>query len=128
MSTTIETQCPECKSKFAVEYLRLGAPLSCPSCGTTIVPEIPIGTEYPRTEYEITFADFRQLLNQSEYRDVVGELLSRWFGCEMAGEGEFAVVISKNRDPIDILDLHLHIQTDSEKQRELYRTAMSLWR
>lgn len=127
MNSAVETVCPKCNSKLLIEYKLLGASTTCPSCGRRVVPQVPVGTEYPNTEYEITFADFHQLLAQKDYRNAVGELLAQWFGYEITDEGESTVVLSRDGKTVDILDLHLEIQNDSTKQRKLYKTAMALW-
>lgn len=91
-------------------------------------PLVPIGTEYPATESEIAYKDFDQLLRVPAYKPEIGRLLAQWFGFEIAGEGDSAVVRSRHGEPVDPLDLHQRIQKDPTKRKELYRVAIGLWR
>lgn len=123
----VDARCPACGSDLVVPYVMLGAPVECPSCGETVVPTMPVGSAYPKTRYEITYLDFQQLLGY-DYRTDIGELLARWFDYGVTGEEGSTVVLSSQGEPVDLLDLHLRIQQDPAKQRELYRVAMGLWR
>jgi len=125
---SIQARCPECGGLVEVPYILLGAPTACSSCDKTVVAEVPVGTVYPRTEHEITFRDFQQLLSGSAYRSAIGELLARWFDYEIRGIGETAVVRSRGGVAVDPVKLHRQIQEDSAKQREIYKTAIALWR
>lgn len=125
---SIQACCPACGGMVEIPYILLGAPIVCPSCGKTAVPEVPVGTVYPRTEYEITFRDFQQLLSNSSYRPSIGELLVRWFDYEVRVKGETAVVRSRRGQAVDLLELHPQIQEDSAKQHAIYKTAMAFWR
>lgn len=128
MSPTVHARCPACGEMLEVPYILLGAAMVCTSCGRTVVPEVPVGTVYPRTEYAITFRDFQQLVGGSDYGPAIGELLALWFGYEIGGEGEASVVRSRRGEPVDLVELHRRIQADSAKQQEIYRAAMALWR
>lgn len=128
MRPSIKARCPVCGGAFEVPYILLGAPTVCPFCGETVVPEIPVGTVYPRTEYELPFRDFQQLLSERAYKSAIGELLARWFDYAIGGEGEATVVCSRAGEAVDLVELHRQIQEDSAKQHEVYKAAMALWR
>ena len=128
MSPSVEALCPACKGRIEVPYTLLGAPTACPSCGKFVVPEVLVGTIYPITEYEITLGDFQQLVGNSAYRSAVGALLARWFHYRIDGDGDSTIVRSPAGESLDLIELHRQIQEDPTKQRELYRTAMALWR
>jgi hypothetical protein len=117
-----------CHSGFDILFIQLGAPIPCTFCGQKIVPKMVAGTAYPNTGYQITFADFEQLLTDHRYRPSVAELLSQWYGYEVAPDGESISVRSKEGAPIDLVWLHRRIQRDSAKQHTLYKAAMALWR
>ncbi len=109
-------------------YILLGAATSCPSCGKRVVPQVPVGTSYPKTDYQITFADFQQLVTTEAYRSSVGGLLLEWYGYRIVGAGDSSAVLSREGENVDLVELHQQIQGDSVKQRALYGAAMALWR
>lgn len=110
------------------EYVRLGAIDRCPHCAAVMIPSIPQGGHVPIHEYELTYADFRRLIEDSDYREAVAPLFTEWFGYSIAGEGPSVMLMNKAGDLIDPLSLHLLIQADPNQRGALYRTAMSLWR
>lgn len=128
MNIQIETRCPLCKSSIDLPYILIGVEMTCSSCGKSIVPEIPIGTAYPQTEYQLTFSDFKQLVTSKGYRGIIGALLSRWFGYKIKNEGEGAIIWAPDGERIDLLELHRAIQDDEAKRHELYNAAAALWR
>ena len=85
---SIEAQCPVCGGIIEVPYTLLGAPIACPACDETVVPEVPVATAYPETAYEIIFLDFQQLVREMACRPAISELLARWFDYEISGKGE----------------------------------------
>ncbi len=117
-----------CHGGFDIPFIQLGAPIYCTSCGQKIVPKMTAGATYSNTGYQITFADFQQLLTNHRYRPSVAELLSQWYGYEVAPDEESFSVRSKEGAPIDLEWLHRRIQVDSAKQHTLYQAAMALWR
>jgi hypothetical protein len=57
--------------------------MTCPSCGQTVVPQVPVGTVLPDTGCQMTYMDFRQLLGSRNERvaidgvkDPSGEVVS----------------------------------------------------
>lgn len=124
----MHTVCQNCGASLDTPYVLLGAAAECPSCGERTVPRVPVGTFYPERGYEISFADFRRLLSDPDYRPSVAPLLRRWFGYELEASGDVVRIRSQNGEEVDPLSLHLSIQEDSSKQSSLYRTAMTLWR
>ena len=90
-------------------------------------PTVPVGATYPVTQWELTFADFQQLLASPDSRAQIAPLLRSWFGYSISG-GSSAGIAGPTGDPIDPLSVHIKIQDDSGKQFALYQLAMSLWR
>lgn len=125
---TADTVCQNCGALMGTPYVLLGASAECPSCGGRTIPRVPAGAGRPATGYELTYADFRLLLSDSDYRPSVAPLLRRWFGYELEGSGDTVRVRSVDGARVDPLSLHLSIQGDDDKQSALYRTAMTLWR
>jgi hypothetical protein len=124
----MHTVCQNCAASLDTPYVLLGAATVCPSCGERTIPQVPVGTYYPSTGYEITFADFQRLLSDSDYRLSVAPLLRQWFGYELEVSGDGVRIRSRDGQEIDPLSLHQSIQEDSSQQYTLYQTAMSLWR
>jgi hypothetical protein len=126
----VQTICGNCGAARETPYVLLGAAAECAACGERAVPRVPAGATYPRTGYELTFADFRRLVSDPGYNTSVAPLLRRWFGYELeaTGGGDEARVRACDGREVDLLSLHLGIQGDAERQSALYRTAMTLWR
>lgn len=80
------------------------------------------------TGYRVTFDDFRTLIAYPSYRPSIGALLRDWYGYEIVGSETDAVVGSQAGDAIDLNALHAAIQSDPQKQYDLYQRAMTLWR
>jgi hypothetical protein len=126
--TTVTTKCQNCGAEFQTEYQLIGAPVACNKCHQETVPQIPNGTPKPCHEWELTFRDFRQLVEDPAYRPEIAPLLDGWSGYRLAGAGRDTLILNKMNEAIDPLSLHLEIQSDADKQYKLYQTAMSLWR
>jgi hypothetical protein len=109
-------------------YIRLGSAFRCPNCYALTVPRIPEGGRVPMHAYEVTYADFRRLIEDPDYREAVAPLIAEWFGYSIVVEGSDVWVKNDAGDMIDALWLHLVIQADPDKQGVLYGTAMFLWR
>ena len=80
------------------------------------------------TGYAVTLSDFRRLLADRAYQPEVKPLLKAWFGYAIEGEGLHTRIRSAEGAIVDAEALHHTIQTDPQKQYELYQTAMTLWR
>ena len=78
--------------------------------------------------YEVSLADFRQLLSYPFYREETAPLLLEWYGYAIVGGEADTAVVTRDGDPVAIPALHAAIQADPDKQGRLYRTAMTLWR
>jgi hypothetical protein len=109
-------------------YIRLGTAVRCPSCLALTVPHIPVGGRVPIHAYEVTYGDFRNLIEDPVYRKAMAPLIAEWFACSIVVQGSDVRVKNDAGEMIDALWLHLVIQADPDKQRLLYGTAMSLWR
>jgi hypothetical protein len=79
------------------------------------------------TGYRVTFEDFRNLIAYPAYRSSIGALLHDWYGYEIVGVESDAVVRSPTGG-VDLGALHEAIQSDPQKQYDLYQRAMTLWR
>lgn len=124
----VRAQCPNCQSPIDVEYVWLGAPTTCGTCGRTDVPFVAVGTMMPVTRWELTFADFTQLLAARAGRTRLDGLLGNWYGYSIRGYDGDSTVHSSIGAQIDPIALHEWIQRDPDKQLELYQMAMDLWR
>lgn len=128
MNTLVKTTCPLCKASIETPYYLLGSSVSCRACGRLVIPAVREGVVYTDTGHEIRFSDFLQLLSHRAYRMAIACLLSEWYGYSISIEEGLPVVRAQNGDSVDVLGLHHRIQNDPEKQIEMYRTAMGLWR
>ena len=128
MPAVVDVAGAGCGHRFRIEYRRLGASVPCPTCGRTSVPAVPSGGTYPLSGWEITFTDFRQLVEDVHNRSAVEPLLAKWFGYRISGHDAKATILDARGSPIEPLALHLRIQDDDAMQQSLYRTAMTLWR
>jgi hypothetical protein len=129
MNTPIaDTRCQSCGASMQTEYVLLGAVARCPQCAVLMVPHIPKGGSVPMHEYEVTYGDFRQLIEYQPYREALAPLLAEWFAYSIVEEGPDVLIRDHGGEMIDTLRLHLLIQDDPVRQRALYNTAMSLWR
>ena len=119
--------CPHCARAFEIEYVRLGAPTPCPTCGQVELAEVPKGGVYPRRDYEMTFRSFMQLISFEPYRREVSPFL-RSMGLVLFGTDEDTFVEREDGTPVDPLEAHLQIQSDPQRQLDIYQVAMSVWR
>ena len=118
--------CPRCGTRLELPYVLLGTAVRCTGCGAEVVAAVPEGEHYPATGTELTFADFEQLVRDAAYRRAVGRLLRGW-GYRLEGEREATVIVGED-GPADLLEVHLGIQREAQRQRALYQLAMTLWR
>ena len=72
MKPLVDVQCPECRYGSRIEYRRLGCDVLCPGCQKKTVPKVPEGGLYPRTRWDLTFADFAMLVQGQAYRQEYG--------------------------------------------------------
>jgi hypothetical protein len=124
----IQVECPKCGRRRVVAHRRLGLVMACDGCGRETIPQVPEGTRYPDTGYELTFHDFRQLVAQDTRAAGIRRLLREWFGYRVLRRGGACRVMDGAQANVDLLALHLRIQDDATRQRELYNVAMDLWR
>ena len=127
MRLPVEVVCPECAHPSRLEYIWLGTTLRCEACGRTSVRKVPVGGRYPVTQWEVTFANFRQLIREASYRTMIEPLLQR-FGYGLRGMGDATALLDPGGTVLDELSVHFEIQNSESRQYELYQTAMSLWR
>ena len=80
------------------------------------------------TGYQVTFSDFCRLVSDPYCQPSIAPLLRRWFSCEIEGERKAAVVRAPDGRRLDLAELHKIIQSDPQKQYDLYQEAMTLWR
>jgi hypothetical protein len=126
--SAVKTVCPSCSAETLTEYRLLGVPIICPGCSRDIIPQIPNGGSTPAHEWELTFHDFKQLIEDPVYRSEIAPLISEWFGYELAGANSDTLILNRRGEAINALWLHLRIQSAEAQQFALYQKAMSLWR
>ena len=78
--------------------------------------------------YEISLKDFKSLITHPAWQASTAAFLNQWYGYEIVGTDERAVVRSTNGDVVDLNRLHVQIQSDGRQQFDLYQQAMALWR
>ncbi|MFC5863931.1 hypothetical protein ACFPT7_16625 [Acidicapsa dinghuensis] len=78
--------------------------------------------------YELTFTDFCRLVQGPSYRQVLAGLLCTWFQYEIVGFDADTVIQSGLQETVSLQTLWLTIQSDKQKQYELYQRAMDFWR
>ena len=125
--SVVRARCPNCQGPIDISYVMLGAPMTCPTCGRSEIPEVLVGTTLPDTGWELSFADFRQLLGSHEGGTILDGLLRDWYGHSVTADGHHAAIQSSSGQPIDELDVHESVQREPDKQRALYQAAMALW-
>lgn len=80
------------------------------------------------TGYGITFHEFRSLISDPAYQPPIRALLHEWYGYEIVGIEDEAIVRSPEGVSVDERALYETIQSDPQKQYDLYQSAMTLWR
>jgi hypothetical protein len=78
--------------------------------------------------WEVTLADFHQLIGYPDYRPTIAPLFKKWFDYTLEGSRADTVVRSSRGDIVDLTELHQRIQSSPALQYELYQEAQSLWR
>jgi hypothetical protein len=122
------TCCCHCEHTIRTEYVRIGTTVVCPNCLILTLPQVPEGGRIVRGGgYQVSYENFRRLIDYPPYREVVAPLLMDWFGYSIVEEGPDVWVKNIAGVSIDPLWLHLLIQGDPKQQDQLYNTAMSLW-
>lgn len=87
-----------------------------------------MGGTVPVHQWELTFLDFRSLVEDRSNRHAIAPLMKEWFDYRIIGHGLRTRIVNGNSEPVDPLELHLRIQDDSRFQYQLYQVAQSLWR
>ncbi|NOY21995.1 MAG: hypothetical protein GXO70_00600 [Acidobacteria bacterium] len=128
MNKLVPVKCPKCGEIFEIPYILIGAQQCCCSCGEKVVCDILVGTLYPETGFEMTFADFQQLLAGKDTRRLMSTLLRDWYSYEIEEQDDTVCVRSMAHENVDLLKVHLRIQADPEKRKRVYEMAMSNWR
>jgi hypothetical protein len=125
---TVETACPSCGMAMTTAYVRLGTAIRCPGCSEIAIPEMSKGASHPDTGFEISYYDFWYFLECPSYRKSVAPLMAEWFRYDVADTAAGVRLVNAGGEALDTLWVHLRIQADHLKQRELYGVAMGLWR
>ncbi len=84
--------------------------------------------EHVMAGWDVTLADFHQLIGYPGYRSEIAPFFEKWFDYTIEGSRADTVIRSRQGDAIDLTELHRRIQSSPEQQYELYQTAQSLWR
>jgi hypothetical protein len=128
LAVTADAKCQACGSRIETEYPRLGVAVWCSECLSYTVPKVPEGGRLPASGYHLTYKDFRQLLENLQYRSQLEALLSEWFGYRVVDRGSDVLILNERQEAIDPLWLHLEVQASETKKLQLYNAAMALWR
>lgn|GEM_PF-2176773 len=120
--------CPHCDIENAAGYAWRGMTIRCPACLREITLQYRNGQSIPVQGYELTFHDFCQLVEDSYNRSVTHPAIAKLLNCTVAlFDGRF-VLQQSDGALIPLEAAHFLLQSDPTKQRDLYNTAMSVWR
>lgn len=125
---SVSVSCPRCALEFQLPYRELGSVMTCSSYLHDVVPDVVIGVSIGANGRELSFRDFLQLVRDPASREAVAPLLRAWFRYSISGESSRPIIFNKRDEAIDLLWLHLKVQSDQTHHAELYNTAMNLWR
>jgi hypothetical protein len=81
----------------------------------------------PNPGYDISFADFAEIVRSESNRKIIRELLSDWFGYAVQGRGADTLVKTSAGELVDLASLHREIEANTEWQIRMYRVAMAYW-
>jgi len=110
----INAVCQNCGSSFEFPYERLGTSMMCENCLNYTIPIVPEGSQYPKTDYAVSFTDFRYLIEYAPYRAKVSNLINEWFDFSIVSKGQDIHIMNDQEESIDLLWLHLRIQASSD--------------
>lgn len=79
-----------------------------------------------KTGYEISLQDFMHLC--TDHYGEAAPLLRKWFACEIIQVAQSFQIRDSSGVPVRAEVIHNLIQADFDRQGELYRVAMTLWR
>ena len=80
-----------------------------------------------KTGYEVSLADFTQLLSYPPYREHIAPLLREWFGYEIVATGDEVRICDRSGAPATLATAHAATQAEPIRQEQLYQVAMTLW-
>src|SRR5690349_9508797 len=114
--------CDNCSAEFDVSYWRLGSDYPCPSCALLVHLDREHVRTYSESGYEVTFADFIQLVTDSYYSPTILPLLRAWYGIEPIEPGKGGTdseVLFRDADGnrYEVLEIHGRIQNDPPRQQ-----------
>ncbi len=120
-------RCPHCKQTLKVAHMLLGVGIRCMACSQPFWEEAEwtLKDRFPDTEYEIEFRDLEVLLAQNSRH--LRAVLKEWFGLQVRSRNGVVRVLD-GEVYMDLLTLHLKIQNDPVKQRQMYGIAMAFFR
>jgi hypothetical protein len=101
--------------------------MKCEQCFASMVPYVPTGGTYPSSGYKTSFRDFKDLLTDNQPQNEIRAALREWFGYEVSDEGEDLLVLNERGEAIDLLWLHLRLQSEPERQYRVYGERWKAW-
>ena len=120
--------CNSCKQKIDCGPYWEGMSITCPGCDKITELTYKEGQKIPNTEYSISFADFKQLLTYEPYSELIHPLVQKHLRYSIERSNGSVKLVAEDGSLIPLETAHLEIQLKSGPQREIYGTAMSLWR
>ena len=121
--------CKDCNSKINIEYKYLGLRINCPNCGSPLELVSENYTPTSMTGYEITFRDFKQLINDTKSNKKILNLIEKIFDYKIIElKNNNIAFVNHENEFIPLEFLHVSIQHNKRNQKSIYQEAMNIWR
>ncbi len=121
--------CKKCNSKINIEYKYLGLKINCPNCDSLLELGSENYTPSSLTGYEITFRNFKQLINDNKSNKKIILLIEKIFDYKtIESMNNYVAFVNLENELIPLEFLHVSIQNNRRNQKSIYQEAMNIWR
>ena len=121
--------CENCNSKINIEYKYLGLKINCPNCDSPLELDSENYTPTSMTGYEITFRDFKQLINDTKSNKKILLLIEKIFDYKTIElKNSNIAFVNHDNEFIPLEFLQFSIQNNRRNQKSIYVEAMNIWR
>jgi len=121
--------CKKCNSKINIEYKYLGLKINCPNCDSLFELGTENYTPSSLTGYEITFRNFKQLINDNKSNKKIILLIEKIFDYKTIElKNNYVAFVNHENELIPLEFLHVSIQNNRRNQKSIYQEAMNIWR
>lgn len=121
--------CNNCNTKINIEYKYLGLKINCPNCDSVLELGTENYTPSALTGYEITFRNFKQLINDNKSNKKIILLIEKIFGYKTIElKNNYVAFVNRENELIPLEFLHVSIQNNKRNQKSIYQEAMNIWR